>query len=193
MTIEVNNTEVNEELARLRTTVAELLQAKKNLQAKLETALSDLSTAQTDNATLQEQVKAAQQSAHESIVGVPMRRMAAELSELPDLWLAEFQKRYDVQADGKNGELAILTKDGKPAMGKDGKPVPFTAHALWLMLTGGPSNYGKGDSEKVFATLTRWLDPNGAGANIERGTGANAPVSAPQKSKQVSASPFGLR
>jgi hypothetical protein len=194
MTTEVNNTEVNEELARLRTTLAELLQTKKNLQAKLETALSDLATAQADNATLQEQVKTAQQAVHDSIVGVPLRRMAAELSDLPELWLAEFEKRYSVEAD-KNGELTILSKDGKPAIGKDGKPVAFTAHALWAMLTGGPASYGKGDDGKLFATITRWHGPNGAGASgaSSRGTAGFSTQEPQTKSKPENRLQLGLR
>jgi hypothetical protein len=184
---------VDEQLARLRSTNAELLQTKKALQAKLETALSELATSQANNVTLQEQVKAAQQTVHDSIVGVPLRRMAAELSELPELWLSEFQKRYDVQADDK-GNLSILTKDGKPTKDVNGKPLEFEAHAVWRLLTGGASSYAKSEDAKLFATLTKWHGAVGAGSgSTARGTGANGPIEPETKKAHRLPTGLGLR
>jgi len=162
---------VDEQLSRLRTTNAELLQTKKTLQAKLEAALSELATSQTDNATLKTQVTEATQRTHDVTVGLPLRRMAQQLSEFPELWLSEFQKRYDVQADGE-GNLAILTKDGKPAKNASGKPVAFDANAIWALVTGGAGSYAKNEDAKMFATLTKWHGPSGAGSR-GNGTGAN--------------------
>jgi hypothetical protein len=173
---------VDEQLGRLRSTNAELLQTKKTLQAKLEAALSELATSQADNATLKTQVTEATQKTHDVTVGLPLRRMAAQLSDFPALWLTEFEKRYSVEADGE-GNLAILTKDGKPTK------VAFEANALWRLLTGGAGSYAKNEDAKLFATLTKWQGPSGAGSH-GNGTGAN--IGLETETKKVHKLPTGL-
>jgi len=184
---------VDEQLARLRSTNAELLQTKKALQAKLEAALSELATSQADNATLKTQITEAPQKPHDAIVGVPLKRMAAQLSDFPELWLSEFGKRYDVQADDK-GNLSILTKDGKPTKDVNGKPLEFEAHAIWRLLTGGSSNYAKSEDAKLFATLTKWHGASGGGSSsANRGTGANGPIEPETKKAHKLPTGLGLR
>jgi hypothetical protein len=171
MATEVDTTE---ELARLRTTLTEILQTKKTLQAKLEAALTELATSQADNATLKTQVAEATQKVSDLTVGVPLKRLAAQLSEFPDLWLSEFTKRYSVEADSE-GNLAILTKDGKPAKDANGKPVEFAANPIWKLLTGGSGTYAKSEDAKLFATLTKWHGASGGGSgSTNRGSGHNS-------------------
>jgi hypothetical protein len=179
---------VDEQLGRLRSTNAELLQTKKTLQAKLEAALSELATSQADNATLKTQVTEATQKTHDVTVGLPLRRMAAQLSDFPALWLTEFEKRYSVEADGE-GNLAILTKDGKPAKDASSKPVAFEANAIWRLLTGGAGSYAKNEDAKLFATLTKWQGPSGAGS---RGNGTGANIGLETETKKVHRLPTGL-
>jgi len=174
-------TEVDEELARLRTTNADLLQTKKTLQAKVETL-------QAENATLQTQATEATQKAHDALIGVPLKHMAAQLSEFPALWLCEFEKRYSVEADSE-GNLTILTKDGKPANDANGKPVEFAVNAIWKMLTGGAGSYAKTEDAKLFATLTKWQGPSGAGS---RGNGTGANIGLEEKKPKAPKLPTGL-
>jgi hypothetical protein len=188
-----NEVDTTEELARLRTTLAEILQTKKTLQAKLEAALSELAASQAENATLKTQVTEATQKVTDATVGVPLRKMAAQLSEFPELWLSEFEKRYTVEADSE-GNLAILTKDGKPAKDANGKPVAFEANAIWQLLTGGSGSYAKSDDAKLFATLTKWQGASGGGSgSANRGSGANGPLEEKKPKAPKIVAGLGLR
>jgi regulator of replication initiation timing len=188
-----NEVDTTEELARLRTTLAEILQTKKTLQAKIEALQADYTTLQAENATLKTQVTEATQKVTDATVGVPLRKMAAQLSEFPELWLSEFEKRYTVEADSE-GKLAILTKDGKPAKDVNGKPVEFEAHAIWRLLTGGASSYAKNEDGKLFATLTKWHGAVGGGSgSTNRGSGANVPLEPETKKAPKIVTGLGLR
>jgi len=148
---------------------------------------------QAENAILKTQVTEATQKSQDAIVGIPLKRMAAQLSDFPELFLSEFGRRYDVQADDK-GNLSILTKDGKPTKDVNGKPLEFEAHAIWRLLTGGSSSYAKSEDAKLFATLTKWHGAVGAGSgSTSRGTGANGPIETETKKAHKLPTGLGLR
>jgi hypothetical protein len=173
---------VEDELARLRTTNADLLKTKHTLKAKIE----ELEASATG---LQERVTVAEKARHDAIVGMPLRKLAEQVSELPSLWLNEFEKRYTVGADDK-GALKLLTKDGKPVKDSNDAPVEVTPNGLWRLLTGGPTSYAKNGDGKLFATLMKWNGPNGGGSGGQS-RGSYPPPSA-SGNKHAEAPKLGL-
>ena len=162
-----NNAPGSEELARLRTTNAELLQAKHALKAKIEEL-------EANNTALQTRTTEAEQAKHDALIGVPLKRMAELVSPVPALWQSEFQKHFKLEAD-KDGKLAILDLDGKPILTKQGKPVEFSQSGLWTLLASEAVLSGgkKDERSKTFNQVMFYAGPNGSGAGGARGTGAN--------------------
>jgi hypothetical protein len=186
-TVVDNNAAGSEELARLRTTNAELLQAKHALKAKVEEL-------EASNAALHTRATEAEQATHDALVGVPLKRMAEVVSPVPALFLSEFQKHFKVDAD-KDGKLTILDLEGKPALTKQGKPVEFSKAGLWTLLASEAVLSGgkKDERSKTFNQVMFYAGPNGTGAGGARGTGANGPLEPEKKSKPASNLQLGLR
>src|ERR1700733_9324781 len=111
------------ELATLRRVNAELLQAKHTLKAKIEQL-------ESNTATLESRAEKAESLMRASVVDVPMKRLAAEVSNAPELWFAEFMRDFDVVA-ADDGTLSLLNKDGKPVTNSSGEPVAMTHNALY--------------------------------------------------------------
>jgi hypothetical protein len=165
-----------EELVALRTTNAELLKKSKERKAKVaehEITITDLQT----------QLTAATAALHDATVGAPLRSMAATLSPIPDVWLAEFAKHYKVEL--KDGKLALLTLDGKAVMAGDVE-VPFDAQAVGKLLTAG-------DNEDLasFKHIMYGSRATGGGASPAPGSQVQYPEK--QTGNQPERPQFGLR
>lgn len=165
-----------EEIAALRTTNAELLRKSKERKAKVtenETTIADL----------QARLTTAESALHDATVGAPLRSMAATLSPVPDVFMAELAKHYKV--DLKDGKLVLLTLDGKPV--KDGEDeVAFNAKALSKLLTAG--------TNEDFATFPHIIyGSKASGGGASPSPGSSFPYPDKQTGKQVERSPFGLR
>lgn len=172
---------IEDELARLRTTNADLLKKKSGYKARI-------AELEADNVKLAERATVAEKARQNALVDIPLRKLAEEVSELPSLFLTQLDQNYSVEAD-ESGALKLLTKDGKPVKDSNDKPVEVTPNGLWKLLTGGPTNYAKTEQTKMFAHLMKWCGPSGGGSggptrsNYPQPFAAdNKPVSAPKAS-----------
>ena len=159
--------DVAAELERLRKANAELSTKARERKARIEEL-------ETLNATLQTKTAEAEAARHDALVGVPLRKIAATVSPVPQLWLAEFAKHYKIEAD-TDGNLSVQTLDGKPARDRNEKIVEFTPHGLWNLLasdaviTGGT----KDERSKTFHHLMNYFGATG-GANTTQRPSASA-------------------
>ncbi|MCA0241121.1 MAG: hypothetical protein LCI02_09670 [Proteobacteria bacterium] len=134
----------------------------------------------------------------------PLARVAEQISPVPDLWMAEFSKLYDVRQvgddlrvfDKKTGEMCVVPEGTRTA----GKPIDLTPESLWAFLDRGVSERSKKDSEcdpqaARFNWLMRYLGPSGGGAVGSFGSGLKGVMpSAPAPSPEpASTPPLGLR
>jgi hypothetical protein len=169
------------ELATLRRVNAELLKAKHDLKARV-------ATLEGEAATLESKAEKATALIRASVIDVPMKKFAEELSNAPDLFLAELHKDYDVVA-AHTGEISLLAKDGKEVKGRDGKPLAWTRHGFYALLAGLPGDT-KTDRMKTFGVLMRPAMASGGAGRIS----PSYPVqSSPESDKQDIAPSFGLR
>jgi hypothetical protein len=140
------------ELVTLRKVNAELLQVKHALKSRV-TTLEGEALALTEKADKAESIMRA------TVIELPLARLSQEISNAPNLFLEELHRDFDfVAAD--NGEISLLTKDGKPVTDPSGKPVPLTHIGLYQLLA-GKLNEPKSDREKVYATLMRYAGASG--------------------------------
>lgn len=119
---------INSELETLRKVNSELV-AK---HAKSKARIAEL---ETGTVTLQSQLTDASESLYQATVGGPLQSMAESMSSVPDLFLEQFSKHFKVEM--VKGTLTLLDADGKPAIGRDKKPIPFERQALTELLTSG--------------------------------------------------------
>jgi len=137
------------ELLTLRALREELLQAKATLKARV-------TVLETEASTLTERATKAEATMRAAIVDVPLKRLAEQISPVPELFLSELQKDYSIEPN-ERGELVLLTKqDSKPVM-KNGKPIEFTHHEFYQALTDGATN----ERSKVFLTIMRYSGASG--------------------------------
>jgi hypothetical protein len=165
-----------EELVALRTSNAELLKKSRDRKAKVtehEATITDLQTRLTTAETV----------LHDATVGAPLRSMAAALSPVPELWLAEFAKHYRVEL--KDGKLSLLTLDGKPVIDGDVE-VPMDATAISKLLTAGEN-----EGLSSFTHIMYGSKATGGGASPSLSYGVTFPEK--QKNKPVATPQFGLR
>ncbi len=131
----------------------------------------------------------------------PLARLAEEVSSLPDLWIAELGRFYDIKA--ADDDIGVFTKDGKrctwPAgYVNAGKPYAFTAADLWHLLA-EPAWRARGLKQPAepqaarFADLMRYFGPSGSGATASayRGLTSHTPTRDPAPTPAAPA--FGLR
>jgi hypothetical protein len=133
------------ELATLRRVRDELLQAKhvqKSRITELESQVLQLTEAR-DNAL--ETVRAL-------TIDRPLRQLAEEMSQAPNLWLREFMADFSVEV-GIDGSLTIQSKDGKQVSFDDGKPVQASASDLRKFLI-SPNKTVSAERRKDFSTIT---------------------------------------
>ena len=165
-----------EEIAALRTSKAELLKKSKERKAKVaehEATITDL----------QARLSTAQTALADATVGAPLRSMAATLSPVPELWIAEFGKHYITEL--KDGKLQVLDMDGKPVM--DGESaIDFTASAIAKLLIGTDK-----DDLATFAHIMYGSKASGGGASPSPGSQVQWPEKQP--GKQPDRPQFGLR
>lgn len=172
------------ELATLRKVNAELLQAKHTLKARIATLESEL-------ATLDSRAEKAESTLKKAIIDAPLRRLAEGIAHVPQLFLAELAKDFDVSVDADSGELRLLTKsDGKVVTNNKGVPVEMTHNALYTLLAGSQDQQKDDARKKTFATLLKYSGASG-------GAGRK-PISSPlrssvENSDQAVAPQFGLR
>jgi hypothetical protein len=150
------------ELSTLRQAHQEILAKRKKDKARI----AELELAAID---LQEKATKAEAAAHDALIGVPLRRMAATVSDVPELFLSEFAKYYSITPD-KDGNISITTLDGKPAIDRNGKPVEFTPHSLYSLLASQAVVAGgtKDARSKTFAVLMRYFGASGAAKTSQR-------------------------
>jgi hypothetical protein len=165
-----------EELVALRTSNADLLKKSRDRKSKVtehEATITDLQTRLTT----------AETALHDATVGAPLRSMAAALSPIPGVWLAEFAKHYKVEL--KDGKLALLTLDGKPVMDGDSE-VSFDSAAISKFLTAGTN-----EDLASFTHIMYGSKATGGGASPSPGSQVQYPEK--QTGNQPERPQFGLR
>ena len=163
----------NEELSRLRATVTDLLAKKQSYKtrlAELELANTELKTTLTARDAELRTIK----------VETPLRELATDMSNLPDLFMEKLQKHYDVQLS--DGQLQLNGKDGKHVLDASGDPIPFTKPALTKLLIADDH-----PDSAIFKTIVIVSRASG-------GAGTRLPMS--PRASEIKPSPgveFGLR
>jgi len=143
--------------------LAILKQAHQELLIKRQKDKSRIAELELSAVALQEKVSNAETAAHDALIGVPLRRMASTVSDVPELFLSEFAKHYTIKTDN-DGSISVTTLDGKTALDRSGKPVEFTPHSLYSLLASqAVVAGGTGDARsKTFAVLMRYFGASGA-------------------------------
>jgi multidrug resistance efflux pump len=111
------------ELETLRKVNAELVAKHARDKAKL-------AELETGTSALQAQLSEASESLKQATVAGPLKAMCAELSSVPELFEEQFSKHYKIEM--VKGALTLLTTDGKPVLGKDGKRHCRSSVKHWL-------------------------------------------------------------
>ncbi len=162
------------ELATLRLTNAELLTKSQARKAKIEEM-------EASAVAMQTRLTESERTIHEWSVTRPLRAMAETISTAPDLLIEHLMKSYRVQV--VNGELALLTLDGKPVM--DGaKAVPFTGEGLTALLK-NPAH----PQAKLFSSILIASRASGASGGFGEVRKARPAIAAPSNIRPQ----FGLR
>lgn len=169
------------ELGILRKTNAELLKTKHELKARI-------ATLESEAAALESRTEEAEKTMRTAVIDAPLKRLAVEISNAPELFLNTLRKDYDVDVDADTGNLRLLSNDGKVVTARDGKPLPLTHVALYSHLAGKP-NETKDERQKVYVTLMRYAGASGGAGR--RVTSPSSPVS--EKGTKDIAPSFGLR
>jgi len=165
------------ELATLRRVNAELLQAKHTLKARI-------ATLEGEAANLDSKAEKAISTMRTAVIELPLKRLASEVSNTPELFLAELQKDFDVIACD-DGSLSLINKDGKPVSNHEGKPVDFTHVGLYRLLAGLPHEPSN-ERRTIYRTLMRYKGASG-------GIGRKILSSSEAPGNDAVASSFGLR
>jgi hypothetical protein len=173
--------------------VIRLRKSNKSILSKSAERKTRIAELETENATLKTKYEASEAKYTEAIVGVPLRALAEQISDVPKLWLEQFLQRYKVEA-GEDGKPSIVNLDGTPVV-VDGAPIAFSANAVWTLVTGGATNYAKDEDSKTFSTITRWQGASGGGANgsMRNSKGSMTGPAQPKKEEKNSEIHFGLR
>lgn len=167
--------------------------AEAQLRRRARGQLSEWSALTEEEAALAEveNLKATFQDFH---IKRPLARLAEEISPIPDVWTAEFTKKYKVEAEGD--DLRIFTLDGKPCLipkgfTNAGQPIKFTASDVWGLLCWYVPDT-KAPEVKRMAAMTNYFGPRGTGAGSS--TYSKPPgASLASKTDKAPAVPLGLR
>ncbi len=162
---------------------SELLEKNRKLKTKVE----ELESA---HAALQSQLAETQETLTDVRVNQPLRKMAAEISDVPELWLSEFEKVYKLQPEGDT--LLITTQEGKTVNGKDGKPIPFSPQGLFGITAAEAYTDGSkaSDAAKKFKAITRYFGPSGGISSYGRRSSLS---NVQEPAKKDAPLTFGLR
>lgn len=191
-----NETEVDDEIIETNLPPEEEIQrlrkTNKSILAKSYERKSRIVELETENGTLKTKADAAEAKAQEAIVGIPLRKLAADMSHAPGLFLREFEARYKVESI--DDVLVVSDHAGNGMKDTDGKPVAFEAPALWRLLTGGASNYAKTEDTATFGLLLKWQGPSGSGASGGgRGGSGHTPASTRKPDQKPAPLELGLK
>jgi hypothetical protein len=151
------------------TELATLRQVNSELVAKRARDKAKLLELEQGTATLQAKLTETSESLYQSTVGVPLKMMAESMSTIPDLFLEQFSKHFKVAS--VNNVLTLQTPDGKPALDKNGKAIPFERDVLTKLLTEGDDARAK-----TFRAITIASRASGAGGATTQRTTASAPA-----------------
>jgi hypothetical protein len=129
------------------------------LLTRTQTQKARITELESEAVLLREQVEKAVTTMRAAVIDVPLKRLATEISPVPELFLSELAKDYNVEPN-EDGTLPLLAKDGKRVNGRDGKPVELTHIGLYTLLAGVN---GSSDSEraKVFKVLLKYAGASG--------------------------------
>ena len=187
MSTEANTPDVTEltaEVERLRKTNKELLEAKHTLKTKV-------AELEASNVTLQETAEGERTARYEATINVPLKRLAAKIAVLPELFLKEFGASFKLDIDDKTGALVLMTNDGKVVEGKDGKPLEANEQNLYTYLTGDKTNP---ERSKTFSHLLLYRGASGGGAgSLNRSDRMNQNQQQPKPAPAKQLEQFGLR
>ena len=127
----------------------------------------------------------------------PLARLAEEISPLPDIWMAEFSKHFDLKVV-ENDDLGIFHKDGTRCKepGRKGEkgggdPVKFTAKGVWWLLCRDYLGVSSTPDSKRWVSMMHWHGPSGGGA-----PGSSGGSYEPSKPKDPAPAPkkaFGIQ
>ncbi|WP_263355274.1 hypothetical protein [Acidicapsa acidisoli] len=134
------------ELLKLQKVHSELLGKRQKDKARI----AELETTLTET---QGRVTAAESRAHELEVGQPLKQLAKSMSDVPDYFLQTLQAHFQVQ--GKDGELTLLTKDGKPAVDAEGRAVKCEPLELAKYLTEAEDDSERTKLFRKIVTVSR--------------------------------------
>ena len=165
------------EVERLRKTTKELIEGKHALKAKI-------AELEANNATLQTKADDEAKARYEATINVPLKRLATKMAVIPNIFLQEFDKEFNLEIDDKTGALVLMTKDGKVVKGKDDKAVEVSEQGLYHYLT---TDKGNAERTKTFSHLLIYRGASGGGAGgQQRSTGVSyqdGPAKQPPKPK----------
>lgn len=128
----------------------------------------------------------------------PLARLAEEISDLPDVWMAEFSKHYDLRPV-ENDDLGIFDKQGnrcvfpKGSVG-EGEAVKFEVRDIWWMLCRENVWNQATPESRRWGAMMRYFGPTGSGAVGSTSRRVSSPVTA--ESKNVAETPktaYGIR
>ncbi|GEM_PF-5051321 len=128
----------------------------------------------------------------------PLARLAEEVSDLPDVWVAEFTKHYDLRPI-EGDDLGIFDKEGNRCMwpkesSDAGKPVQFTARDVWWMLCQDNVRSNRTPESKRWAAMMRYFGPQGTGAPGSTGWRASPSLATESKKEAEAPRPaYGIR
>lgn len=122
-----------------------------------------------------------------------LQKLANAISDIPDLWTAEFSKRFKLEPV-EGDEFGVFTLDGKRlehTYGKwAGQAVKAEAADLWTALNWPHADYSNDPENARIGKLSRYFGPSGygtAGSSSVSGSRAVPPTPA------VPRPPLGLR
>ena len=170
---------IEAELVTLRKLRDELLATKTKQKAKIDELELQLLQAN-------ERADKATATMRASAIDVPLRKLAAEASPVPDLFLAELQRDYAVDVSD-DGSLLLKDKDGK-LVTRANKPLPLTHNSLYQLLTDD-----KSERAPVYRTIMKY---SGATGGVGAGMKGRSPVIRPEGKtggQKAIENSFGLR
>ncbi|MGF7181491.1 hypothetical protein [Tunturiibacter psychrotolerans] len=159
------------ELETLRRVNGELL-------AKSATRKGRIGELETSVTELQSKLSEAQNALRQTIIEAPLKAMASDMSNAPELWLEQFNKAYRLEE--VNGKLTLQTTDGTTVL-KGDVPVPFERNALVALLTTGDDAQAR-----MFKSITVVSRASGASGQHRSGNRTSKPGREPKPQ-------FGLR
>ncbi|AFL87460.1 hypothetical protein Terro_1142 [Terriglobus roseus DSM 18391] len=166
--------QINQELATLRQTVAELTQKNATRKARITDLEAQLAASQGAAQT-------AQASLHTMLVTQPMQTLAAAISPTPELFLSELS-RIGYKVTSNDGKLTLTDADDKPVEGAE-----MTTDGLRKHLLSADAKH------KNFVHLMTLSRASGGGALGQSQSNGLPPADRSDKPVRTQRPQFGLR